>query len=123
MQEANDDIRAAGATLVAITPQIPEKSLQMLKDHKLGFDLLSDSGNEYAASLGLRHDVAGKLREIYTGFGINLPVSNGEDSWTLPMPARIVVDNKGVVRAIDADPDYTQRPEPSKTIADLNALS
>jgi len=94
----------------------------MLKDQHLDFDLLSDPGNEYAARLGLRHDVAGELQKIYRSFGIELPKSNGDDSWTLPMPARLVVDPTGTVRAIDADPDYTRRPEPSKTVADLKAL-
>jgi peroxiredoxin len=94
----------------------------MLKDQPLGFDLLSDPGNEYAARLGLRHELPGELQKIYSSFGISLPQSNGESSWTLPMPARLVVDAKGIVRAIDADPDYTRRPEPAKTIADLQAL-
>ncbi len=65
----------------------------------------------------------GELQAIYKGFGIDLPTSNGDPSWTLPVPARIVVDSGGIVRSIDADPDYTRRPEPSKTLADLQALA
>lgn len=123
LQEINGDIEDLGATLVAITPQIPTKSLEMLKKQPLDFDLLSDAGNEYAGTLGLRHEVRGELQNIYEGFGIDLPTSNGDPSWTLPVPARIVVDSSGVVRAIDADPDYTRRPEPAKTLADLQALA
>ncbi len=95
----------------------------MLKKQPLDFNLLSDTGNEYAATLGLRHEVRGELQSIYQSFGIELPSSNGDSSWTLPVPARIVVDSGGIVRAIDADPDYTRRPEPSKTLADLKALA
>lgn len=123
LQEINSEIEDLGATLVAITPQIPDKSVEMLKKQPLDFDLLSDAGNEYAASLGLRHEVRGELQNIYGSFGIDLPASNGEPSWTLPVPARIVVDAQGIVRAIDADPDYTRRPEPSKTLDDLRALA
>ncbi|MGR9092138.1 MAG: redoxin domain-containing protein [Gammaproteobacteria bacterium] len=123
LQEINSDIEDLGATLVAITPQIPVKSVEMLNKQPLDFDLLSDAGNEFAATLGLRHEVRGELQKIYTGFGIELPTSNGDPSWTLPVPARIVVDSSGIVRAIDADPDYTRRPEPSKTLADLKALA
>jgi peroxiredoxin len=123
LHEINRDIENLGATLVAITPQIPAKSLEMLGRQPLDFNLLSDPGNEYAATLGLRHEVRGELQAIYKGFGIDLPTSNGDPSWTLPVPARIVVDSGGIVRAIDADPDYTRRPEPSKTLADLQALA
>ncbi len=84
--------------------------------------MLSDPGNAYAAELGLRFEVAAEVKEIYGGFGIDLPKVNGDDSWTLPIPARLVVDTGGIVRAADIDVDYTRRPEPDKTVADVAAL-
>ena len=44
-------------------------------------------------------------------------------SWTLPVPARLVVDTAGIVRVVDADPDHTRRPEPQKTLDDVAALA
>lgn len=44
------------------------------------------------------------LKAVYLSFGIDLPVRNDEPSWTLPMPARFVVDRGGTVRATDVDP-------------------
>ena len=117
-----DTLKQHGATLVAVTPQLAEHSRTMIEKHKLGFDLLSDPGNAYAATLGLRFEVPDDLREVYLGFGINLPVHNGDDSWTLPIPARLVIDSGGIVRAADIDVDYTKRPEPDKTLADVKAL-
>ena len=38
------------------------------------------------------------------------------------MPGRIIVDGEGIVRSVDADPDYTRRPEPSKTLQDARAV-
>ncbi len=84
--------------------------------------MLSDPGNAYAAELGLRFQVPPEVQEIYGGFGIDLPKVNGDDSWTLPIPARLVVDAGGIVRAADIDVDYTRRPEPDKTVADVAAL-
>ncbi len=107
------------ATLVAITPELPELSLELIETHGLTFELLSDPGNAYTAQLGLRYEIPPPLKNIYVGFGIDLPACNGDSSWTLPMPARIVVDSGGVVRATDIDADYTQRPEPQKTLDDL----
>ena len=122
MQAVADRIADAGGSIVAITPQLPEHHGRMIEKHGLGFDLLSDPGNEYAASLGLRFTVEGELREVYRAIGLDLPKHNGEDSWTLPMPARLVVGRDGIVRATDVDADYTRRPEPEKTVRDVAAL-
>lgn len=123
MQAVLDQIKAHGASLVALTPHVPANSKTMAEKNELGFDLLSDPKNDYAAELGLRFTVEEPLRSVYAGFGIDLPKYNGDDSWSLPMPGRFVIDQAGVVRAVDVDPDYTQRPEPEKTLADLAALA
>lgn len=88
----------------------------MIERHRLSYDLLQDPGNQLAANLGLRFELPDYLREVYSSFGLELPAANGEDSWTLPMPARLVVDASGVIRSIDVDPDYTVRPEPQATV-------
>lgn len=122
MRNIVDPLKELGATLVALTPQLPEFSAKMVEKHKLNFDMLRDPGNAYAAELGLRFDLPNEVRDIYMGFGNDLAVTNGEDSWTLPMPARIVVDSGGIVRATDIDPNYSARPEPEKTLDDVKAI-
>jgi peroxiredoxin len=122
LRDIVDPLRELGASLVAITPLVSEHSRGLIEKHGLTFEMLSDPGNAYAAELGLRFELPKELREIYTSFGIDLEKSNGDASGTLPMPARIVVDAGGIVRTVDADPDYTRRPEPSKTLEDVRAL-
>jgi peroxiredoxin len=111
-----------GAQLVALTPQKAEKSLQMIDRHKLGFEMLSDPANSYVARLGLRFQVPMELKEAYMSLGIDLAESSGISDWTLPVPARLVVDRAGIVRTADIGVDYTRRPEPAKTVADVAAL-
>lgn len=122
MQEVNDQIEGAGASIVALTPQMPAKNQAMIDKNELSFDLLHDKGNEYANKLGLRFTVPKPVQEIYSEFGIDLPGHNGDESWTLPLPGRFVIDQGGIVRSVDVDPDYTRRPEPETTIAALKAL-
>ena len=122
MQAVVPELEKHGASFVAITPQKAERSLRMIERHKLGFEMLSDPGNAYAARLGLRVQVPDALKEVYLSIGIDLEESNGSPDWTLPVPARIVVDRTGIIRAADIDVDYTRRPEPEKTIADVAAL-
>lgn len=93
-----------------------------MERHALRFPVLSDVGHGWARQLSLVHALPEDLRKVYTGFGIVLPEFNGDDSWELPLPARIVIDGGGVIRSIDADPDYTIRPEPEATLEVLRGV-
>ena len=112
----------AGATLVAISPQLPERSRSLIENRRFGFEILRDSGNEVGASFGLRFTLPEDLKQLYLQFGINLGEGNGEDSWTLNLPGRYIIDQGGIVRYARTDPDYTRRPEPEETLEALMKL-
>ena len=84
--------------------------------------MLRDFGNRVAESYGLTFTLPDDLREIYMRFGIDLARGNGDGTWRLPVPARFVIDRQGIVRTVDADPDYTRRPEPIETVKTLERL-
>ncbi len=122
LQSIVSPLKDLGATLVALSPQQPEHGLTIVEKNQLGFDILSDPRNDYAQALGLRFTLPAELQAIYASFGINLPLFDGDDSWTLPMPGRLVIDQTGIVRSVEVDPDYTVRPEPEATLAKLRKL-
>ncbi len=62
------------------------------------------------------------LREVYLSLSIDLPKLNGDTNWTLPMPARFVIDTSGAVRYAEANPDYTRRPEVEETLSVLRTI-
>jgi len=107
---------------VAISPQTPAKNAEVKEKHNLGFPVLSDPGHGWARKLGLVYRFPQALQELYTKFGILLPEFNGDDSWELPLPARLVVDREGVIRSIDADVDYTRRPEAEASVEVLKTI-
>lgn len=113
LQQALPQFQELGANLVAISPQTPVNSRKSVRTNSLDFPILSDSANEVAAAFGLRFTLPDYLAELYRALGNNLPVVNGDDSWTLPMPARYVIGRDGIIRYAEVNPDYTQRPEPS----------
>ncbi len=88
----------------------------------LPFESLRDFGNQVAEAYGLAFTLPDDLREIYLKFGIDLAKGNGDGTWRLPIPARFVIDRRGVIRAVDADPDYTRRSEPARTVEILEGL-
>lgn len=94
----------------------------MIERRRYSFPFLHDAGNEVAAAYGLRFRLPDELEALYRKFGIDLPTSNGDTSWTLPMPARFVIDREGIVQWSAVHPDYTRRPEPDETIEALRAL-
>ena len=96
---------------------------ELIKEKNLSFDILSDPGNKLGHSYGLVFTLPPDLREVYLKFGIDLPLYNGDESWELPMPARFIIDQEGIIRYAEYDPDYTVRPEPEHTLEALKNLS
>jgi hypothetical protein len=75
-------------------------------------------------AFGLVFTLPDDLQDVYLNVFINeLAKRNGEPSWQLPMPARFVIDRGAIIRAAEADPDYTVRPEPEETVAILKMLA
>jgi len=109
----------AGATLVAISPQTVKQSFFMADQHKLRFPLLSDGGNAVARQFGLVYRVPDEQQAIYRRAFINLPFTNGDESWELPIPATYIVDRDGTVIFASANEDYTERPEPEEILGKL----
>ena len=112
LQQALPDIRASGADLVAISPELPEKAMDTQARHALEFEVLSDVGNHVCEAFGLTFELPEQLRPIYTSIGIDIPAFNGDDSFVLPVPASYVVDSDGIIRHHFVNVDYTRRLEP-----------
>ena len=123
MNIAYPEIRQSGASLIAISPQTVQQSYFMADQHKLRFPLLSDGGNHVAHKFGLAYRVPEYQKEIYRRVFVNLPFVNGDDSWELPIPATYVLARDGTVLYASANPDYTDRPEPSEIVSCLSGCS
>jgi peroxiredoxin len=112
-------LEQAGATLAAISPQTVKQSFFMHDQHKLRFPLLSDTGNKVARQFGLTYRVPAAQEAIYRRAFVNLPFTNGDDSWELPIPATFIVDRDGTILYASANEDYTDRPEPTEILNSL----
>ena len=116
------EITAAGASLVVVSPQVARTPRETEEPKPLSYEVLRDLGNRVAEQYGLVFTLPPELQAIYAKFGIDLPKGNGDGTWRLPIPARFVIDREGIIRAVDADPDYTRRPEPAQTVEVLKRL-
>lgn len=121
MQLALPQLKAAGGTLVAVSPELPDLSLSLAERHALDFDILSDRGAMVAQTYGLLFEVPDEVRTLYRSNGLDLALRHGRgpnEPWLLPLPATYVLAPSGIVRFARVDVDFTQRPEP-QTIIDL----
>jgi len=113
----------ARASVAFISSQTVKHSYFMHDQHKPRFPLLSDAGNQVARQFGLVYRVPNTpptdQQEIYRRVFINLPNTNGDPSWELPIPATYIVDRDGTILYAAANPDYTERPEPEEIVAVL----
>src|ERR1700756_1467070 len=115
------EIEQAGASFVAISPQTVKQSFFMYDQHKLRFPLLSDAGNKIARQFGLTYRVPAPQEAVYRRAFVNLPFTNGDDSWELPIPATYILERDGTVLYACANEDYTERPEPREIVGMLQA--
>ncbi|MDX7953887.1 peroxiredoxin-like family protein [Lichenihabitans sp. Uapishka_5] len=118
------EIEAAGATIVAVTPERAEHAVEtaQITDGGLGFPIAVDKGNAFARALGLVFAVPESLRPLYREIGIDLAAWNGDETHELPVPATYVVDQGGVVRWAFVEADFTRRADPRDAIAALKRL-
>ncbi len=123
-QSIHSELTAAGGSLAAVSPQLPDGSLTMAEKHALEFEVLSDAGNLVAGQFGLIFRLPDDLRAVYEhAWKLVLPQFNGDDSWTLPIPATYVIDRDGVIRYAFVDPDHTRRAEPDELLAAVRAAA
>ncbi len=115
-------IRELGASLVAISPNRREKTVEAAEKNSFSFDLLSDRGNNVARQFGLVFTLAEELRPIYSSFGIDLVDFDGNDSYELPIPATYLIKEDGAIAASFVDADYTKRMDPAEIVDALREM-
>jgi peroxiredoxin len=112
-QEILPEITAAGASLVAISPEKPDVTVSTAEKNALTFEVLSDVGQKVGRAFGLVYRFTEELKAAYRGFNLDIPARNGApDEWALPVSATYVIDRDGSIIYAYTDPDYRDRADP-----------
>jgi peroxiredoxin len=120
-QELLPEIAAAGASLVAISPEQPDQSLSTAEKNALTFEVLSDVGQRAGRAFGLVYDFTDELKSAYQGLHFDIAARNGTPGeWALPVAATYVIDRGGAIIYAHTDPDYRDRADPREV---LNVLT
>jgi peroxiredoxin len=119
LQGALPEIEALGASLVAVSPQLPDGSLQLIDEHALTFEVLSDVRSNVASDYGLVITLTPADVALFLEVGNDLAQVNGDDAWVLPAPATFVIAGDGTIRYARIDADFTARGEPADVVGAL----
>lgn len=119
IQEKLPEIKAQGATLVAMTSAKPDLEFEKTK---LNYTVLSDPQNKVSKKFGLVYQVTKEMDDYYKSIGKNLTQEYGTEKSELLMSAVYIIDKNGIVRYVRAEAAYKNWAEPKEVIAELAKL-
>ncbi len=122
LQKSLSEIKENPATLVAISPQTPEHSLDTVQELELGFEVLSDVGGVVGKQFNLIYVLPDYLTDTYKNFGIDVEQFNGKGNLQLPYPATYIINRKGVIVQHFINANLNQRQDPQEVIDFLSKM-
>ena len=117
-----NELKKLGASLVAVSPETPDNSLDTRQREELEFHVLSDNGNLVAKQFGLVFPVSTEVRLLFEGWDINLENHNGIEGGEIPVPATYIIDEAATIIFGKPDVDYRTRVEPKEILRALSSL-
>src|SRR5437867_12353522 len=99
LQAVWPQLRALGASLVALSPQVAQYGRVVRRRAKLEFDVLTDLHLRVAEAFGLAFTLPPDLKELYAAFGNALDKFHDDPSFPLPMPARCLLAQRALIRS------------------------
>jgi len=117
------EIRKAGAQFVALTPELPDKSLPTKEKFKLGYEVLTDLNNGVAEKFGIVFKMTPWVAQaMEEGFGLQGYNGKDYDKDTLPLSATYIITPDGKIAYAFLDAEYRNRATPEMIIAELEKL-
>jgi peroxiredoxin len=114
---------ALGATLVAVSPQIPERLVEIKRRHGFGFPVASDLDNALSRKLGILYTFDEASQAAMRAKGSSIGEVTGTGTWELPMPTILVISQDRRVRFADVTPDWMARTEAEPVIEAVRSLT
>ncbi len=122
-QKILPQIEELGAQMIAISPEVPDKSLSTTEKNGLRFEVLSDANLKVSKEYGLVFELTPEVEKLYGEF-FDIKEYNGAEAASneLPLAATYVIAEDGTVAWAFLEADYTKRAEPRDIIAALDGL-
>ncbi len=122
LAEATPRIDAAGATLLALTPETGALPAALQAQHGNRFEVLCDVDFGVGLQAGVVYKVPPLYRATLIAAKLDLALRQGNAAWCLPVPAIFLIQPDGRIVKRFVDVDFTKWPEPEQIIATLESL-
>ena len=121
-RELAPGLRELGATLVAVSPQIPERLVEIKRRHDLSFQVATDRDNVLGGKLGVLYTANAASQLAGRRNGSFIGDTTGTGTWDLPQPTVIVIGQDRRVAFVDVSPDWLVRTEAEPVLQAVRAL-
>ena len=121
LQDSLELVLAASASVIVVSPELPESSADMIEHTGATFSILHDE--DYSIMQAYHVDYMISEETVFKFLG---PVTkrtakaNGNDEGVLPVPATYIIGNDGQIKWVHFDPDYSKRSTVAEILENLN---
>jgi len=116
-------LKALGASLTAVSPQVPERLANIKARHRFEFEVASDLGNALGRRFGILYTFDEASQKAALEKGSPIGETTGTGTWELPMPTIVVIGRDRRVRFADVAPDWMVRTEAEPVIDAVRVLT
>jgi peroxiredoxin len=116
-------LRDLGATLVAVSPQVPEPLGEIKRRHGLSFQVATDRDNVLGRQLGIVFTANAASQAASRAKGGFIGDTTGTGTWDLPQPAVVVIGQDRRAHFVEVSPDWLVRTEAEAILEAVRALS
>ena len=120
LQDSLQFIKAKGATVIAVTPELPENISKTIEKTNAGFSILYDEDLKIMKAYDVEFEVPQNVLDRYHNSGIKIDENNGKKNGNfLPVPATYVIDKESNIKYRFFQPDYKKRPSVKEILDNL----
>lgn len=110
LQDSLQLIKDKGATLVAVSPEIPENVEKTVEKTKAEYSILYDEKLKIMKAYDVEFEVQENVLTRYRNSGLDIEKLNGPNGKYLPVPAVFIIDKESTIIYRFFDRDYKKRP-------------
>jgi peroxiredoxin len=114
-QDSLEYVLDKGASVIAVSPQIPEYNLKTIRKTGARFSIIHDKGYNIMNAYYVSFTIDEKTIKKYRRFGRHIDRANANEDYILPVPATFIIGQDRRINFIQYDPNYKVR----STVADV----
>ena len=119
LQDSLQFIIDKGATLLAVSPEMPENVAKTVEKTKATYSVLFDDGMKIMKAYDVEYELPENTVTRYRNSGLDIEKSNGTNGKYLPVPAVYIIDKESIVTYRFFETDYKKRPSVQDILKNL----